>query len=659
MKKIILLFLAGFISVCYAQVDTSNVQQNFESLLEDAIEGKDINEVYDVLEYLSQNKISINNASINDLMQIPFLDRVNATAIIQRRNLLGGIYNADQLKFIENVSPDLIEKIIPFLKLGDEQPVVFNEIFDNNFKMINLSFRTRGMIDLQESDGYKNGSFPGSRWRIYNRLILSNPNKFSAGILTDKDPGEKQINDFTSFHFSVKDLDIIKNLVIGDFHFEFGQGLSLWSNYSLSKGSDAISSLTRNGRGIVPYMSSDENQFLRGIAATINQNNFSFSGFFSSRFLDGNIDSTTNQITSLPVDGLHRTQNEINKKDIVTEKLFGLSASYNIDSLGNFGLILYNLDYSNSFEQTSNFIPVGRNFNFISTAYNFSYYKINFTGETAFNNKSFATLNTLEFFIDKYFSFLISYRNYGEEYWDLHSKGFGENDNTQNETGFYTGIKYKTIYGTFNLYFDQFKFYHASDRFHFPANGTDFMIYYTHKPIKYTELRLRFKHKTKEVTNQAGDVLGLVDFKSDNIRGEFIYSFSQQLQLKSRIEFVSVTPGAGINKDYGSLIYQDFRYGPIKNLFFTARLAFFKTDSYNSRIYEYENDLPGIMSSPALFGDGMKWYIIAKYNSSFGLNISVKYSELIKPSEKFLGSGNSIISGSIDNQFSLQMDYQL
>lgn len=659
MKKFILLFVAGFISLCHAQVDTTNIQQNFESIFEDAIEGKDINEVYDVLEYLTNNKIPLNTASINDLVQIPFLDRVAATAIIQRRNLLGGIYTSDQLRFIENVNQDLIEKILPFLKLGDEQPPSFNEIFDKNFQMVNLSFRTRGMIDLHESEGYKEGSFPGSRWRFYNRLILSNPNRFNTGILIEKDPGEKQFNDFTSFHFSIKDLDVIKNLVIGDFQFEFGQGLSLWSNYSFSKGSDAISVLPRNGRGIVPYLSADENQFLRGIAATIDYNNFSFSGFFSSRFLDGNIDSTTNQITSLPIDGLHRTQNEISKKDIVTEKLAGVAASYNVEGIGEFGLLFYNINYSNSFKQNSSLDPSGKNFNFLSTTYNLSYEKICLTGETAFNNKSIATLNTLEFSIDKNFSFLVSYRNYGEDYWNLHSRGFGENDYAQNETGLYTGLRYKTIYGTFNFYFDQYKSYYISDRYRFPANGTDFLIYYNHTPIKNAEIRLRFKHKVRDVIGQVGDVYGLVNSQSDNLRGEFIYSLAGQLTLRSRIEFVTVTPDKQINKDYGYLVFQDVSYTPIKNLFLTARFVFFKTDSYNSRIYEYENDLPGIMTSPALFGDGMRWYIIAKYNSSFGLNFSAKYSELVKPGEKFLGSGSSMIIGSVDNQFTFQLDYQL
>jgi hypothetical protein len=659
MKKFILLILFGFISIAYAQVDTTNIQQNFESVLEDAIEGKETSEVYDVLEFLSQNKIPINSASINDLVQIPFLDRTAATAIIRHRNVLGGIYNIDQLRFIDNVSFDLIEKILPFIKLGDEQPVTFNEIFDNKFQLMNLSYRTRGSLDLQKEEGYRDGTFPDSRWKIYNRLILSKANKIRAGILIEKDPGEKQLNDFTTFHLSLKDLDILKNLVIGDYLFEFGQGLALWSRYAFSKGSDAISVLPRNGRGLVPYLSSDENQFLRGIAATTKYNNFSFSGFFSSRFLDGNIDSTTNQITSFRIDGLHRIQNELNKKDLITEKMFGASAGYNFGDIGNFSALLYHIKYGNDFEYNSLLDPVGSDFNYFSTSYNLTYLKISLSGETAFSNRSFATLNTAAFSVDKNFSFLVSYRYYGEEYWNLHSSGFGERDYAQNESGFYAGIKYKTLFGTVNFYFDQFKFFYVGDQFRFPANGTDFMIYYEYKPYKSTEVRLRYKNEQKEILEQVVDVYGLVSSKKENLRGEFIYTLSKQVQLHSRIEFVSTTPAAPNTKDYGYLLFQDVRYKPINALSFSVRVIFFKTDSYNSRVYEYENDLPGVMTSPALTGDGMRWYLNAKYDAPFGLSLSAKYSELIKPGEKFMGSGSSLIYSSVDNRFSLQLDYQL
>ncbi|MBI3123813.1 MAG: helix-hairpin-helix domain-containing protein [Ignavibacteriales bacterium] len=659
MKKIILVTLIFLTGKAIAQADTSLVQQNLETILEDASEGVDDSQLYDIIEYLTQNPIPLNTTSINDLLKIPFLDRVTAAAIIRHRNVLGGIYNIDQMRFIEDVSFELVQKIIPFVKLGDGQPPTFNEIFDENLQLFNLNFRTRGLYDFQKDKGFENGTYPDSRWKLYNRLIISRQSKLRLGALVEKDPGEKQLNDFTSFHFQMKNLDIIKNFVFGDYVFEFGQGLAIWSRYAFSKGSDAVEVLPRNSRGLVPYLSADENQFFRGVSAEANYENFSLSAFFSSRFLDASVDSTTQQITSLVIDGLHRTQTEISKKDKINERVAGLTLSYSFGESGNLGLLAYNTKYDHSFENQSVVEPGGSSFTYLSTSYNFFFEKVSLTGETAFRKKSFATLNSLDFAVDKNFSFLVSYRNYSEDYLNLHSNGFGERDFAQNENGFYIGARWKSIYGTINVYFDQFEFSYLSDRYRFPAQGNDFLVYYTFKPFKNTELRWRYKNEVKQQLTQVNDVYGLSSNRKQNLRGEFIYKLQKNLQLHSRIEFVASTPSAPLSRDNGYLIFQDIKYSPTEDLSFSTRFVFFQTDSYNSRVYEFENDLTGVMTNPGLYGEGMRWYFVAKYNAPYGFSISLKYAELYKPNEKFLGSGTMLIPGNLDNRLSLQMDYNL
>ena len=106
-------------------------------------------------------------------------------------------------------------------------------------------------------------------------------NNFQLGVLTDKDAGEKNLNEFTSAHFFVKDLGHLKNLAIGDYYLEFGQGLALWNAYGFSKGADAVYPVKKSERKIVPYTSSSENNFLRGAAGTIDFNPVTISLFYS------------------------------------------------------------------------------------------------------------------------------------------------------------------------------------------------------------------------------------------------------------------------------------------------------------------------------------------------------------------------------------------
>ena len=62
------------------------------------------------------------------------------------------------------------------------------------------------------------------------------------------------------------------------------------------------------------------------------------------------------------------------------------------------------------------------------------------------------------------------------------------------------------------------------------------------------------------------------------------------------------------------------------------------------------------MPNLAMYGEGIRWYFIAKYKPIKFLSISAKYSETYKPDEKTLSSGDSEIIGNLDNRFSLQID---
>ncbi|MEJ2103668.1 MAG: hypothetical protein P8X47_03710, partial [Ignavibacteriaceae bacterium] len=84
-----------------------------------------------------------------------------------------------------------------------------------------------------------------------------------------------------------------------------------------------------------------------------------------------------------------------------------------------------------------------------------------------------------------------------------------------------------------------------------------------------------------------------------------------------------------------------------------------RTDSFNSAIYEYENNLTGVLSNIALFGEGIRWYLLMRYRPIRILTLSVKYSETYKPKETSLGSGYNVIPGNLDNSLSFQLDMNL
>jgi len=76
----------------------------------------------------------------------------------------------------------------------------------------------------------------------------------------------------------------------------------------------------------------------------------------------------------------------------------------------------------------------------------------------------------------------------------------------------------------------------------------------------------------------------------------------KNLTFKSRFEFVDCSEGSGF------LAYTSFRYS--KDYILEGRLVLYETDNWDSRIYAYENDLPGKFTIKQLYGSGRRFYII-------------------------------------------------
>ena len=109
----------------------------------------------------------------------------------------------------------------------------------------------------------------------------------------------------------------------------------------------------------------------------------------------------------------------------------------------------------------------------------------------------------------------------------------------------------------------------------------------------------------------------------------------------------------------GFLVFQDIRYSPNSSLNIYGRIIFFQTDSFNSAIYEYENNLTGVLTNIPLFYQGIRWYTMVRYRPLKFFTLSFKYSETYKPAEKTIGSGDNIIPGNLDNIVAFQLDVNL
>lgn len=674
MKKHLLPFLLLiflYFTFVQAQTDTSSIEieETLENVLEETTDESEDNFLYDEYENLTKHPINLNTCTAEELLQVPILELADAALILEHRKKFGTFISSSELFSVENLNADKVKKLLPFVFA--EQAPFENALTENTssqsfgfaslFKNINFDYRSRIISDLQPRAGFLDDKYRGNKIKFYNRAIFEFDNTYRLSILTEKDAGEKSLNDFTSFSLSAKKLGNFSSIVLGDYLVEFGHGLALWSPYASSKSADIGYVTRQRDKNIIPYKSTDENNFFRGAAVQYDWQPFSFSLYASNNYFDASIDSMRNVISSIPIDGYHRTGTEYAKKNSAREQFLGGRIDYAYSNSLKLSGLYYSSTYSLPIETSSSAVsPKGKTFSHSSVAYAYSQNSFLVSGEISYNGISVAQLHSLQKTFSRNFSYILSVRSYPRNYYSLHGRAFAENPyDLQNETGIYNGILLNTRFGKISFYYDQFMFPAATNTSPLSSKGNEVLLGFSTMIAKNIETTLRYKNEKKDVLVSGETVKEFSERYRQQFRGEAIFSVNSKLQLKNRVEYNSYTLEQNSFHEKGWLFFQDIKYKMEQNISLYGRIIFFKTDSFNSAIYEFENDLPGVMSNLAMYGEGFRWYFLVKVKLINKLNLSFKYSETTKPKEKTLSSGNSEILSNIDNNFHMQLEVSL
>ncbi|MFZ6033779.1 MAG: ComEA family DNA-binding protein [Melioribacter sp.] len=623
-----------------AQRDTA-YEEVMSQLLEDNLGEIEESEIADEIEELLDNPIDINNASQEELLRIPLLDNRRAVAIIRYRKSHGGFDNKNELFLVPELNDKIARWISYFITIAPATESV------NIFSYSKITLRSRIQSDLQLRRAYTENKFAGNRLKSYNRILYYG-NYFSAGILTDKDPGEKSYTDFISGFIQINTKTFLNKIILGNYIIEAGGGLILWSPYNYRKGSEVIIPISNFRNRSKPYKSSGEYGYLSGAAASLSSGIIEFTPFLSLKKIDASLDSTGN-INSFRYDGYHRSSTELAVNSNTKEFTYG--ALIKINPLENLTVGLTTVAYQYDRDIASLALRKIQNHSI-----NFVYVNslINVNGETAMFKNHLSSITSIVFTPVEDMKIGFSYRNYSPGFYSVTGNSFGENMNSKNEKGFYCSVEANTRFGLFSVYYDIYYFPNVKNNF--PSKGKDFLMTYKYKLNKTNGLYLLYKNESSEKLSDKETYPFLEPQSRRRYRIELTNFFRDRIRFKTRFEYVRFFSAS--KKENGFLIYQDARYKPFENLTVYARIVFFDTDSYDSRLYVYENDLEGLLTNGLMYGEGIKWYLLIKYIIK-EFSISLKYSELYKPFEDKLGSGYSEIGGNTDNRISFQIDYAL
>jgi len=655
--------------------DTTDQRKNFneEILLGDNDSENEDSGLLDFLENLKRNPYELNKITPEQLETIPFLNSIISKKIIEYKSEIKIFTSKRQLLKVEGMTEELYGKIKFYLIVRQSRRDILvdetgDRVSSRHLKLpskFKLKLNSKFLQDLQQKEGFINKKYEGTRAKIYSRLNMKYSGtdyKLEANVTFEKDPGEKNLSDFASAFIEMRDLKFINKFVIGDYTLNFGQGLAMSGGSSFSKGIDAVNPVKRKGKGIDGYSSSGETGFFRGGALRIDLSKFNLNIFYSDNFYNAVIDTLSGGVSSFYEDGYHRTSTEIRRKNSVKEKLFGGRIVYENGSF-RIGSTYWTGKFSksiipDSLKQLYKFS--GSAANMISVDYDYIIKNINLFGEYARSQSgSVASINSIQLTFLKFADFIFSYRNYPKDFSPVHSFGFGERGgDTYNEKGFYAGVTLRPVKGvTVNSYYDQFEFPYRTYFDPVPTTGNDFLTGIEWRAVKGLILNLKYKNENKEDTRTVVDELNREYRKIDNrnqmnVRLGLIYQITERFRVRSRFEYVMVDYKnyGGDNKGY--LFYSDIRIIPFKGFSFDTRFIFFNTEDYDSRLYEFENDIKGVMSNIALYGKGKRWYAVLKYKPFTFFEISAKYAETFIEGAKSFGSGNDRISGDVSNKFS-------
>jgi hypothetical protein len=673
MRILVLFILIPVISA--AQDNAIDLDQMSDTYV--ATEDADSETSQDLENYMQllAHRLDLNSASDDQLRAINFSSTqiTNLTRHIRENGKLLSIY---ELQSINGFDTEFIRMIQRMATVRNPEDIINRSLLErvkadgDNYLLLRYDHtleKRQGFIGSPD----KPAAFRGRPGRISWRLRSQRPGDFSFGITAEKDPGEafkwspSQYYygfDYIALHAQVQNKKMIKNLIVGDFQGQFGQGLVWGGNLGFGKGAETITSPRRANVGFIPYTSAYEAGNYRGIAATVAPHeNITISGILSATRRDASLKEVNDieTITSLQTSGLHRTEQELERRKSVNESVSGLVFQYQKKDL-TLGATCQYIDYGAPVEPRMylyNKYAFRGNTN--TNAGIYGYYNIHnaalfWESATTIGKGSAITAGGL-FSLTRRLDFAISFRNFTPDYQGLYSSPFAEGTKAQNERGTYWGFRY-----TFNRrfstagYVDFFQFKSLKFRVYAPSTGQEWLLRFQWQPSKLVSAFVQGRHETKmrNISSDSRNLYSVGDTKKQNYWFNIEYGGTPAFKMKTRIQYnifefnSKRTEGFALMQD-ASWSWRKFR--------FTGRYALFETDNYDNRLYVYEHDVWLAYSLPAYYGRGTRRYLMMQFKASKKYTFWLRYSNTRYADREFIGSGVEKINSNQQNDIKFEM----
>ncbi len=645
---------------------TEEELQQLEALpIEEATENLSIEDDRFIYEYedLRDQNMDINKASENDLSKIPFLSPVQISDILIYRQKMGNFISKYELQVVPSLDSITIQYLV----------YIFN--FDKNREQISEArgrFFTYWYTTTPEQEGFKTGKYLGSRIKNTNRVRYTN-DKYSVGLCTESDQGERFLfgnNQLGADHlvgFIQKKFKkgLFTDLIVGNYSIQLGQGLAMWQRFALNN-ANGSSFIKRSSSTFSPFVSVREYNYMRGVATSMQIGKTLIDLWGSYRPLDATVQEDTSDqsifINNFSTTGLHRTQNEYDKRMKIDELNVGLQVTNQIHNNLKLSLYAHSSKYSEPIKPNDNYYSryrfSGDQNTFLGMSYSYRNSFWNFFGEfTVQNFDNWATNLGMIYSVNRKLDFAVYGMFQSPEFQAIYSNSYLQKNNTPNNQ-IYLGIdfypKYKSMISFFtnHIQYKQFR-YLLPEYTEEWQNG----ITYKRNFSKQESLYLRYTSRLYPRYDNTA-ILKSVEYKNQHqFKIRYRKSVSKKLVWTQAVYYSYLKNETKDQKNFGFAITQEFSWDISYNTRLKLRLAYFENDDFLNRIYTFEPNIPYQYSLRFFNGKGNQFILNLKQKLTKNSSLYARLFTETQPGRSTLGSSYEETLGPTERNFSVM--YQL
>ncbi len=606
-----------------------------------------------------QEPINLNTATKGQLEQLPFLTDRQVEELIAYITLKGEMQTLYELQLVKEMNRQTIELLLPFVCV---KPVERKQGFPSLKQLAKYGkheAQVRLDIPFYTREGYKE-SYLGPPLYHSLRYKFHYGDHLQAGITAEKDAGEPMFArhnakgyDYYSPYLLIRDMGRLKALALGNYRLNFGQGLVLNSGFLMGK---TFSLTGKNFRptGIRKHSSTDESNYFRGIAATVEViPSLQLSAFYSHRTLDGVIKE--GEITSIYKTGLHRSQAEADKRNRLTQQLAGGNITFRKGALqvGATGIYhFFDRTYHPRLNGYAKYNLRGKEFYNIGIDYRLALGRFLLAGEAAKGTKGHALLNQLSYRLSSNYQLLLVHRLYAHDYWAYFANSFGEGGTPQNENGWYlaaeaTPIRHWRFFASIDLFSSPWWKYRISK----PSQGVDIRLQATYTPREELTMYLNYRYKQKERDISGSDPKETLPTYHHRTRFRLQYTPGAWM-LRTTLDHTAFSQ---TSVSHGFQLTQSAAYTFPFRLRATAQASYFHAADYDSRLYINEPALMNTFYSPSYYGRGFRLTAHLRYDLSDRLMLLVKLGHTHYRNRNEISSGDDLIKSNRKTDLQMQV----